>query len=363
MPVIDADTHIDETDDTWAFIEEAALRHKPTTAYPTNPDPTRRPTRYWMIDGKRSVRFIRNDQQTGTTVETRELLDVQARLRDMDKMGVDIQVIYPTLFTVEFTSDPEVEAALRGSYNRWMADRFAQSDGRLPWIMIPPTMSMGRALEEMRFAKDHGACGILKKGNEEAGRWPADPYFFPLYEEAQSLDMPLCFHVGTGVPDFTPVQQLSLGGLYRTTFPVIHAFQTFIQHGIPTQFPRLRSGFIEATASWIPFVIYRLQRTLQKNIERPDSQLRGPGTEYELQGDLLRANRMYVSCQVDEDLPYLLQFTGEENLLVGSDYTHNDAAQEREFVRIMESQAKAGRIPQSLVGKMTYDNPKAFYGL
>src|SRR5437773_5601974 len=98
MPVIDADTHIDETEDTWAFMTEAEAALKPQTGYPSNPDPTRRPTRYWMIDGRRTIRFIRNDEQTGTTVETRELIDVDARLRDMDKMGVDIQVIYPTLF-------------------------------------------------------------------------------------------------------------------------------------------------------------------------------------------------------------------------------------------------------------------------
>ena len=154
MPVIDADTHIDETEDTWAYMKGIEERLKPHTAAPSNPDPSRRPTRYWMIDGRRTVRFIRNDQQTGTTVETRELLDVDARLRDMDKMGVDIQVIYPTLFTVEFTKEPEVELALRRSYNRWMADRYAQSKGRLPWIMLPPTMSMEATLEELRFAKD-----------------------------------------------------------------------------------------------------------------------------------------------------------------------------------------------------------------
>jgi predicted TIM-barrel fold metal-dependent hydrolase len=60
---------------------------------------------------------------------------------------------------------------------------------------------MDQALEELPFAKDHRACGILKKGDREADKWPADPYFFPLYEEAERLDMPLCFHTGTGTPD------------------------------------------------------------------------------------------------------------------------------------------------------------------
>ena len=31
-----------------------------------------------------------------------------ARLRDMDKIGVDVQVIYPTLFLVYLTDDPQL---------------------------------------------------------------------------------------------------------------------------------------------------------------------------------------------------------------------------------------------------------------
>jgi hypothetical protein len=66
MPIIDADTHIDETEDTWEFMEESDLQFKPTTAYPTNPNPNMLPTRYWVIDGKRQLRFIRGDEESGT---------------------------------------------------------------------------------------------------------------------------------------------------------------------------------------------------------------------------------------------------------------------------------------------------------
>ena len=78
MGIIDADTHIDETDATWEYMEGGDLPYKPTTAYPSNPDPKLPPARYWVIDGKRQVRFIRSDKDSGTTVETRELLDVQS---------------------------------------------------------------------------------------------------------------------------------------------------------------------------------------------------------------------------------------------------------------------------------------------
>ena len=57
MPIIDADTHIDETEDTWEYMQKEDLQYKPTTTSPSNPDPTRPPIRYWLIDGKRQIRF------------------------------------------------------------------------------------------------------------------------------------------------------------------------------------------------------------------------------------------------------------------------------------------------------------------
>jgi len=90
MPVIDADTHVDETEDTWEYLQPDEQSLKPSTQIPTNPDPSRPPSRYWLIDGKRQLRFIRDDKSTGTTVQARELLDVQARLRQMDELEVDV---------------------------------------------------------------------------------------------------------------------------------------------------------------------------------------------------------------------------------------------------------------------------------
>src|SRR2546430_7594528 len=113
MPVIDADTHVDETDATWEYLQADEQELKPYTAYPPRLDPSRPPTAYWMIDGKRQVRRLRDDKRTGTTVQTRELLDVSARLRDMDRLGIDVQVMYPTLFLTECTERPELELAVR----------------------------------------------------------------------------------------------------------------------------------------------------------------------------------------------------------------------------------------------------------
>ena len=111
MGIIDADTHIDETDATWEYMSESEQALKPTTTYPSNPDPKLPPARYWVIDGKRQVRFVRSDRDSGTVVESRELLDIKVRLKHMDQLGTDIQIIYPTLFLMESTEKPELSTA------------------------------------------------------------------------------------------------------------------------------------------------------------------------------------------------------------------------------------------------------------
>src|SRR4029079_10592659 len=190
-------------------------------------------------------------------------------------------------------------------------------------------MNIEDSLEELRFAKDHGACGILKKGDLEAAKWPADPYFFPVYEEANRLDLPICIHIGSGTPDFVPAREFSLGSFMRSQLPAFHAFHTIIRHQLPQKFPKLRFGIIEAGCSWISFIAWELKRRMEKAAD-------GAGTfsqfaRYTLSSELLKSNRMYVTCQVDEDLAYILKLAGEDSLMIGSDYTHRDSSMEYEF--------------------------------
>jgi predicted TIM-barrel fold metal-dependent hydrolase len=365
LRVIDADTHVDETDDTWAYIPAEDEEFRPTTGFPRNPRPDLPPTRYWVVDGHRKERKIRDDAKSRTTVEQRELLDIEARLRHMDELGTEVQIIYPTLFLVEPATRPEPELTITRSYNRWLAERCALSHGRLRWVCVPPLRNMDEALEELSFAKDHGACGVLKKGDREADHWPSDPYFFPFYEEAERLDLPICVHTGTGTPDFT--SSLGIGpGFMRGKAPVINSVFALVQGHIPQQFPKLRFGCVEAGASWVPLVHYSLKRS-HETFDRAGATVlkRALGQEkrYEIADDIFKANRIYVTCQVDEDLPMLLDYISEDNLLVGSDYTHQDQSQEHGFVEKLQERVDRGEIPQSAVKKIVYDNPKTFYGL
>src|SRR5438093_13788745 len=99
MVVVDADTHIDETEATWEYVAPEYLAYQPRSVEPGDGIDAGvgvgGRNGLWLVDGEYRTRRFRDDKITGTTRATRELLDVDARLSDMDRLGVDSQVIYP----------------------------------------------------------------------------------------------------------------------------------------------------------------------------------------------------------------------------------------------------------------------------
>ncbi len=70
--------------------------------------------------------------------------------------------------------------------------------------------------------------------------------------------------------------------------------------------------------------------------------------------------RLYVSCQTDDDLPYVIQYAGENNLVIGTDYGHNDQSTEIEVLRNLEN---GGQIGPEQYQKIASSNPRALYAL
>jgi uncharacterized protein len=352
MQAIDADAHIDETEQTWEYLDETDRQYKPisfelTDGEPVGPQDGRR-HRLWLINGNVRLRRFRSDRATGTIRETRELIDIEPRLRHMDELGIEVQVLYPTTFLHTVTDRPEVDLALCKTYNRWLADRTAASHGRLRWVAQAPMYNMDKMGEILRFAKDHGACGVMKRGIEVDNRAASDPYFFPLYEEAEGLDLPICFHQGTGDPHasnttfFARVANLN----------VLSAFSELAGDHIPDRFPRLRFGFIETGASWIPYLVKELG-------------MRGKAAQagYDFKSGFLEHNHFYVTCDTEDDIPYLMGFGGEDHLMIGTDYVHSDPSAEMQAHQHVMDMAKEGTISPEVATKIVSDNARRFYGL
>ncbi len=358
MGWVDADAHVVESPHTWDYLTPSEKKFRPALFKPEDDNQKA----HWVIDGK--IRglfrftFSKEDlvkksaaigRDVATTVATRDLADVAARIKHMDELGIDIQILYPSIFLDPCTDRPDTDVALCGSYNRWMADVWKQSNGRLRWMATLPLLSMPDALDQLKFAKENGGCGIFMRALE-GRRHVIDPYFYPLYEGASGLDFCIGLHQANGNAEavdmmVNPDGSRDFFNQYRIFN--VGAFFKLVNSGLPQMFPRLRVGFIETAASWIPWVIYELRRRMDTvNSRLPDN--------------LMEQYRLFVTCQVGDDVPYLLKHTGPGGMMIGTDYGHADSSTELSALTTLRD---SGGISREMHKKIVEDNPRVFYGL
>src|SRR4029434_9794945 len=126
--------------------------------------------------------------------------DAASNVRDMDREGVDVSVLFPTLgLYIMWRSnlDPELSAAICRAYNTWLADYCSYDPKRLHGVCLIPLQDPARAVDELRYAKEKlGLVGIFWRPNKFCGRTLASPDYFRVYEVAAGLGIPLCIHEG-----------------------------------------------------------------------------------------------------------------------------------------------------------------------
>ena len=175
----------------------------------------------------------------------------------------------------------------------------------------------------------------------------SDPYFYPLYTALSDLDIPLCIHAGNNSYTWEDLFQRD-SGYSRAKLAVISSFHSLLMNRVPDRFPQLRVGFIEAASQWIPGTIYDYARRQERRLNNPVDRTA-----------VLRDNRFYVTCQTDDDLPYVLKYA-ENNLVMGTDYGHNDTATEIDALRYLKT---GGLVSAEQIERILGDNAQALYGL
>ena len=358
--IIDADAHVVECARTWDFMDASERQYRPI------PLETREEAgiklQFWLIDGKvRGFRFPafstealanladRVGRKFASAQEARELGNVELRLEHMNETGVDVQVLHNTIFIESATDRAAVEVALYKSWNQWLADIWQQAQGRLLWSCMAPTLSIPDALDQIRWSKEHGACAVMMRP-VEGQRLLADRYFYPIYEEAQKLDLPIAIHIANGnswLNDLYSHPVRIASTFHRFRIPTVAAFNDIIMSEIHDVFPRLRFGFIEASAQWLPWVMHEARnrfRTLGRTW--PENPFRTFG--------------MYVTCENSDDIPYIVREAGEDCLVIGTDYGHTDTSSDVDAIQIFKERPD---VSSEVKRKILSDNARALYGL
>src|SRR5207244_12913908 len=100
MPTIDADAHVIESERTWEYID--ADQSRPSLIIPTDGK-----RQYWLIDGRVFNRGVNVNRELPEGI--RDMRDIEGRLRHMDELGIESQVLYQLLLLRPLISRPTVK--------------------------------------------------------------------------------------------------------------------------------------------------------------------------------------------------------------------------------------------------------------
>ena len=257
----------------------------------------------------------------------------------LDRTGISWTVLYPTAgLAVGRIMSPEWAVLACQAYNNWLCEKFLNKSSRLKGIAIIPFQDIDASVAELRrVVKELGMLGGMLPSNGEAIQGHlGNRIYWPLYEEAEKLGCSLAVHVGC-------LHRMGLDA-FATYYPAHalgHPFSLMIQcagmlaHGVFDRFPKLRVAFLEGGATWVPFMMDRMDRSYHAGHMQLDlnGELIGGPKPGEKASEYFKKQlcdgRIFVGFDCDDDgLNTAVAKGGRQSFLFGSDFPHEvfDAA-------------------------------------
>ena len=168
--------------------ECARPRHDFSEGYPRHSAHRRHPHRGHNYNKNQDI--YRDHAERGWTGEV--------QLEAMDTEGIDTAVLFPTRGLGILTypdHDPRFAAALARAYNDWLHDLCRTDPSRLLGAGMISVYDLDDAVEETRrVAEEYGFRSVFLRSNIVNGKNWYDPYYEPLWNTLEELNLPLGFH-------------------------------------------------------------------------------------------------------------------------------------------------------------------------
>jgi 2,3-dihydroxybenzoate decarboxylase len=199
------------------------------------------------------------------------LLDVaELRLREMDEAGIDMQVLSHTAPSVQ-KLDPESAVRLARLANDRLHEAVRAHPTRFAAFGALPTPDPKAAADELeRTVTKLGFKGAMIHGLTN-GRFLDDKMFWPIFERAQALDVPLYMHPAIPHPavidayykDYVKDWPMLLRAGWGFTAETALAAIRVVLSGVLDEYPRTRI-ILGHLGEGIPFFLWRITHSLAR---------------------------------------------------------------------------------------------------
>ncbi len=269
-----------------------------------------------IVSGPSGTRFIQVGLLLRTGPITSAFIDLDERLKEMDRQGCDVHVLSLTQPMV-YWADDDLSMKLSVAFNDAASAAHRAHPNRLLGFAVLPMQNPRLALEELeRAAKLPGIRGVYM-ATAVRDRELSDRTFFPVYERMADLGLPLFLH--PMMINNERLKQYYLINLCGNPFETAIAAGHLIFGGVMDAFPKLQVCLPHG-GGVLPILRGRFDRGFHirgecKTIPRAPS-------EY-----LKRFT--YDTITYSEDLlEDLIRLVGADRIMMGSDYCFDIAYEE-----------------------------------
>jgi aminocarboxymuconate-semialdehyde decarboxylase len=267
-------------------------------------------------------------------------IDLESRLAEMERTGVDMGILTLT------TPGVHVEERVRGiALAQLVNDSFAEVQRQFPQKFSPLATL---PLQDPQASADELERAVTKLGLRGAmlfasvnGKPIHHEEYWPLYETAARLDVPLMIHP-TSPPGVEAYQE------YRTTALVGFLVDTTLSitllmfEGVLEKFPNIKFvlGHLGGT---IPYIAERLDRGYEAYPEVRVNIPQKPSFYF-------KRNCYYDTVAFEPNaLQFALNFAGGDHVLLGSDYPHQIGDMDK-AVKVLEALPIAEDVRAGVLG-------------
>ncbi len=251
-----------------------------------------------------------------------------AQMRDeLAAISVDIGILFPdNLLLMAQLPNAEYAAALARAYNRWLAEEWLHEPSLYGALIAAPQDPADAAREIERHAGNPKIVAVYLPTSGVYPLWGHRAYD-PIFAAAQAAGLPVMLHSVTAVSPAFPfnTEQFDTALARHTishTFAMMANMIDMVTTGVPVRFPGLKIVFTEAGLSWVPFMMWRLDKEYNESRREVPFLENKPSTYIK---------RMYFATQPIEepdnprDLVSIMRlFDGEDRVLFASDWPHHD---------------------------------------
>ncbi len=280
----------------------------------------------------------------------------EAHLREMDREGIDVAVLFPTYALLVLGRDdlpPDLALGFTRAYNEWLRGLCARDPARLRGV----TLVCPHAPERMASELSAAGSAVVLRPNLVGGRRLSHPAYADFWAECERRSIGVVMHEGTHsyLPAAGADRFESRFALHACSHPMeqMMALLDLIEGGVLERHPALRVALLEAGCGWLPYWLWRLDEEYAHLAGEVEERVRMRPSAY-------FRRQVMVGAEPDEPLlPEVIQHIGEESLLFGTDYPHLD----HDEGQVARALSLRGSIAETALRKMLWDNAARFFGL